>query len=98
MKRTRTVVRRALRLMLGAGAAHAAEPLGVTVYAGAKAEAAAKVVAFYRQQGLQYVGGDAQNAMFKKGETDATVQRPWTDTKTGPLNQTTLVSIVQPAR
>ena len=121
MKHTKTVAMLAVLAVAMVGTAHAAEPLGVTVYAGAKPEAAAakaitdmmpgtkaycfvsgdavdKVVAFYKQQGLKYMGGDARSAMFKKGKVDVTIERPWTDMKTGQLSQTTLISIVEPAR
>jgi hypothetical protein len=54
-----------------------------------------KVAAFYKKQGLSYMGGDAQNAGFRKGQIDVTLQRPWMDAKTGKLNQSTLISIVQ---
>jgi putative sterol carrier protein len=57
-----------------------------------------KVVAFYKKQGLNYMGGDKENAMFKKGKVDVTVQRPWMDMATGKLNQSTLISIVEPVR
>jgi hypothetical protein len=108
-------------LMALSGGAHAAEQLGVQVYAGAKPEPAAaqvvtqmmpgskafcyttsdgvdKVVAFYKKQGLNYMGGDKENAMFKKGAVDVTIQRPWMDMGTGKLNQSTLISIVEPVR
>jgi hypothetical protein len=54
-----------------------------------------KVAAFYKKQGLTYMGGDAENGMFRKGQIDVTLQRPWMDVKTGKLNPSTLISIVQ---
>lgn len=119
MKHTKTVAMLAVLAVAVVGTAHAAEPLGVTVYAKPEAAAAKaitdmmpgtkaycfvsgdsvdKVVAFYKQQGLEYMGADARNAMFKKGKVDVTIQRPWMDMKTGQLGQTTLISIVGPAR
>lgn len=56
----------------------------------------AKVAAFYaRQPGLKAIGQDAENAMFKKGGADVTVQRPWMDMKSGLMNQDTLITIVK---
>ncbi|MCL4475050.1 MAG: hypothetical protein M1508_02315 [Nitrospirae bacterium] len=56
----------------------------------------AKVVEFYKQQpGLKYMGGDKENAMFRKGDIDVTVQSPWMDTKTGKMMNDTLISIVK---
>jgi hypothetical protein len=117
---TKQMVTLAVMCLVAVGAARAADPLGVPVYAGAQPEAGAakaivemmpgakvfcyttgdpveKVVAFYKKQGLTYMGGDAQNGMFRKGEIDITLQRPWMDMKSGKLNQSTLISIVQRA-
>ncbi len=57
----------------------------------------AKVAGFYRQQeGVKAIGDvTAQGAMFRKGEVDVTIQRPWMDMKTGKMNDDTLVSIVK---
>ena len=56
-----------------------------------------KVVAFYKKQGLSYVGGDKENGMFKQGKVDVTIQSPWMDMKTGKLNRSTLISFVEKA-
>lgn len=121
MTHTKTVAMLAVLAVAVVGMAHAAEQLGVRVYAGAKPETAAakaipgmmpgtkaycfmsgdsvdKVAAFFKQQGLKYMTGDAQNAMFKKGTVDVRIQRPWMDMPTGRLRQTTLISIAEPAR
>jgi hypothetical protein len=59
-------------------------------------DSVAKVVEFYKQQpGLKYMGGDRENAMFRKGNIDVTAQSPWMDTKTGKMMKDTLVSIVK---
>jgi hypothetical protein len=55
------------------------------------------IVSFYKKQGLNYVGGDKENAMFKKGKVDVTVQSPWMDMKTGKINKSTLISFVENA-
>jgi hypothetical protein len=57
----------------------------------------AKVVEFYRKQpGLELMGEDKENAMFKKGDVDITIQNPWMDMKTGKMIKDTLISIVKP--
>ncbi len=56
----------------------------------------AKVVEFYKKQaGLKYGGGDKENALFRKGDVDVTIQSPWMDTKTGKMMKDTLISIVK---
>jgi hypothetical protein len=69
---------------------------GAKAFCYTTADSVEKVAAFYKSLGLTYIGGDAQNAAFRKGRIDVTLQRPWMDTKTGKLNQSTLISIVQP--
>jgi len=55
-----------------------------------------KVVAFYKKEpGLEFMGGDKESAMFKKGEVDVTIQNPWMDMKTGQLTKDTLITIVK---
>jgi putative sterol carrier protein len=71
---------------------------GAKVFCYSTSDGADKVIAFYKSQGLNYIGGDKENAMFKKDKVDVTIQRPWMDMATGKLNQTTLISIVEPAR
>ena len=55
-----------------------------------------KVVAFYKKEpGLNYIGGDKESAMFKKGEVDVTIQNPWMDMKTGQLAKETLITFAK---
>ena len=55
-----------------------------------------KVIAFYKKQpGLNFIGGDLEGGMFRKGNLDVTVQSPWMDTKTGKMEKDTLISIVK---
>jgi hypothetical protein len=56
-----------------------------------------KVTAFYaKQPGLkQNPGADAKQSGFSGNKVMVTVQNPWADMKTGKVNNTTLVSIVQ---
>ena len=107
-------------LLATAGAAQAAEQLGVQEYPGAKSEAAAAdvikqmfpkarafcystndsvetVVAFYKKQGLSYLGGDKDGGMLKKNKVEVSVQTNWADMKTGNINRSTLISFVQHA-
>lgn len=59
-------------------------------------DSVAKVVEFYKKQpGLELMGGDKENAMFKKGDVDITIQNPWMDMKTGKMMKDTLISIVK---
>jgi amino acid permease len=68
-------------------------------------DSVAKVVEFYKKQsGLRNRGVSAQGGMFTKGSmeecmehgcTDVTIQSPWMDTKTGKMNNDTLISIVE---
>lgn len=54
-----------------------------------------KVMAFYKKQpGMNFVGGEQEGGMFRKGNVDVTVQSPWMDTKTGKMEKDTLISIV----
>jgi len=56
----------------------------------------AKVVEFYKKQpGLEFMGGDKESAMFKKGDVDITIQSPWMDMKSGKMMKDTLISIVK---
>ena len=62
----------------------------------------AKVIAFYRKQGLLFLkmGGPANKvARFKKTGTgvDVVVQNPWKDSKTGATMTDTLILIYQKA-
>jgi hypothetical protein len=55
----------------------------------------AKVTDFYKKQpGMEFIGGDKEGAMFRKGKVDITLQNPWMDMKTGKKNTDTLISIV----
>jgi hypothetical protein len=55
-----------------------------------------KVIAFYKKQpGLNFIGGDQEGGMFRKGKVDVTVQSPWMDMKTGKMEKDTLISIVK---
>ena len=56
-----------------------------------------KVAAFYKKQpGLtQNPNPDAKQAGFSGKGVMVTVQNPWADPKTGKVNTTTLVSVVQ---
>jgi len=55
-----------------------------------------KVIEFFKKQaGLEYVGGDKENALFKKGSIDVTIQTPWMDLKSGKMMKDTLISIVK---
>jgi hypothetical protein len=55
-----------------------------------------KVMSFYKKEpGMEFMGGDKENAMFKKGEVDVTIQNPWMNMKTGQLTKDTLISIVK---
>jgi hypothetical protein len=56
-----------------------------------------KVVAYYKSQpGLtQNPGADAKQAGFSGKGVMVTIQNPWADMKSGKINTTTLVSIVQ---
>jgi hypothetical protein len=55
-----------------------------------------KVITFYKKEpGLEFLGGDKQNGMFKKGDVDVTIQNPWMNMKTGQLTKDTLISIVK---
>jgi predicted transcriptional regulator len=59
-------------------------------------DSVAKVVEFFKKQpGLNYMGGDKENGMFKKGDIDITIQNPWMDMKTGNMMKDTLISIVK---
>jgi hypothetical protein len=60
----------------------------------------AKVAAFYKTvRGLKIVSEpDEQGAMYRKGDVDVTLQRPYMDMKTGQMVQATLVSIVKQKR
>lgn len=69
---------------------------GAKAFCYTTADSVEEVAAFYKKQGLPYIGGDAQNAAFRKDGIDVTLQRPWMDAKTGKLNQSTLISIVKP--
>jgi hypothetical protein len=56
----------------------------------------AKVVEFYKKQpGLEFMGGDKESAMFKKGDVDITIQNPWMHMKSGEMMKDTLISIVK---
>jgi hypothetical protein len=58
-----------------------------------------KVAEFYRKQGLEEMpGADDRGAMFSKGKTNVTIQRPWMDMDSGKLNNDTLVSVVGPGK
>ena len=64
-----------------------------------------KVADFYKKQsGLRNRGVTKDGGMFTKGSTeecmnhgctDVTIQGPWMDTKTGKMNNDTLISIVE---
>lgn len=55
-----------------------------------------KVIAFYKKQpGLNFIGGNQEGGMFRKGNVDVTVQSPWMDTKTGKMEKDTLISFVK---
>jgi hypothetical protein len=64
-----------------------------------------KVVDFYKKQtSLRNRGVTKEGGMFTKGSmeecmnhgcTDVTIQSPWMDTKTGKMNNDTLISIVE---
>jgi hypothetical protein len=41
------------------------------------------------------MGGDKENAMFKKGNVDITIQNPWMDMKSGKMMKDTLITIVK---
>ena len=59
-------------------------------------DSVAKVVEFYKNQpGLKFMGGDKENALFRKGTVDVTIQSPWMDTQTGKMMKDTLISIVK---
>lgn len=68
-------------------------------------DAVGKVLEFYKgQPGLRNRGVSKQGGMFTKGSneecmdrgcTDVTIQSPWIDTKTGKMNNDTLISIVE---
>ena len=59
-------------------------------------DSVAKVVEFYKKQpGLQFMGGDKESVMFKKGDVDITIQNPWMDMKSGKMMKDTLISIVK---
>ena len=59
-------------------------------------DSVAKVVEFYKKQpGMQYMGGDKESAMFKKGDIDITIQNPWMDMKNGKMIKDTLITIVK---
>jgi hypothetical protein len=56
-----------------------------------------KVIAFYKgQSDIRAIALTKDGGMLKKGEdVDITIQNPWLDTKTGKLNNDTLISIVK---
>jgi len=56
-----------------------------------------KVVAFYKKQGLSYVGGDKAAGYLKKGKVDVSVEAFWFDPKTGAQQKSTMLCVVQPA-
>jgi hypothetical protein len=59
-------------------------------------DSVAKVIEFYKKQpGLEFMGGNEEGAMFKKGDVDITIQNPWMDMKTGKMMKDTLISIVK---
>jgi hypothetical protein len=59
-------------------------------------DSVAKVIEFYKKQpGLEFMGGNEEGAMFKKGDIDITIQNPWMDLKTGKIMKVTLISIVK---
>jgi len=59
-------------------------------------DSVAKVVEFYKKQpALEYMGGDKESAMFKKGDVDITIQNPWMDMKSGKMMKDTLITIVK---
>ena len=59
-------------------------------------DSVAKVVEFYQKQpSLEFVSGDTEGAMFKKGDVDITIQNPWMDMKSGKMIKDTLISIVK---
>ena len=56
-----------------------------------------KVVAFYKKQGLNYVGGDKAAGYLKKGKVDVSVEAFWFDPKTGAKQTSTMLCMVQPS-
>ena len=59
-------------------------------------DSVAKVTEFYKKQpGLEFMGGNDEGGMFKKGEVTLTIQNPWMDMKTGKMMNTTLISVVK---
>ena len=55
-----------------------------------------KVMEFYKKQpGFNFIGGDKEGGLLRKGNFDVTVQSPWMDTKTGKMEKDTLISIVK---
>jgi hypothetical protein len=56
----------------------------------------AKVIEFYKKQpNLEFMGGNQESAMFKKGNIDITIQNPWMDMKSGKMMKDTLITIVK---
>jgi len=55
-----------------------------------------KVVAYYKQQGLQYIGGDNIGSLLRKGDIDVSVEKSWIDPVTGATHNSTMFCIVQP--
>ena len=59
-------------------------------------DSVAKVVEFYKKQGLNLLGpATNEGAMFRSGKVDVTIQNPWMNMKTGAMMKDTLVSIVR---
>jgi hypothetical protein len=59
-------------------------------------DSVSKVAEFYRKQpGNKFTGGSAENARFKIGNIDITIQNPWMEVTTGKMMKNTLISIVK---
>ena len=59
-------------------------------------DSVAKVIEFYKKQpGLEFMGGNEEGAMFKKGDIDITIQNPWMDMQSGKLMKDTIITIVK---
>lgn len=72
------------------------ESMSITAVCYRTGDSVIKVTEYYKKQpGMTYMGGNAEGAMFQKGEIDVTIQNPWMDIKTGAMMKDTLITIVR---